>query len=67
LTAIDKANLSERDITTKFILPALVQAGWDPMTQLREEVKLRDGKVIVRGQIGMRKTVNSQPLPVFHL
>jgi len=66
LTAIDKASLSERDITTKFILPALVQAGWDPMTQLREEVKLRDGKVIVRGQIGMRKTVKSADVVLYH-
>jgi len=66
LIAIDKASLSERDITTKFILPALVQAGWDPMTQLREEVKLRDGKVIVRGQIGMRKTVKSADVVLYH-
>jgi type I restriction enzyme R subunit len=29
------------------------------MLQVRQEVKLRDGKVIVRGNIGMRKTVKS--------
>jgi type I site-specific restriction endonuclease len=27
---MDKRSLSERDICTKFITPALRQAGWDP-------------------------------------
>ena len=35
---MDKATLSERDICTKFITPALRQAGWDEMLQIREEV-----------------------------
>jgi type I site-specific restriction endonuclease len=34
-----KKSLSERDICTKFILPAVKQAGWDEMSQIREEVK----------------------------
>ena len=58
---MDKRKLTETDIITKFILPAIENAGWDSMTQLRQEVKLRDGKVIVRGQIGMRKTVKATP------
>jgi type I site-specific restriction endonuclease len=33
-----KQALSERDICTKFITPAVKQAGWDEMTQIREEV-----------------------------
>jgi hypothetical protein len=33
-----KKSLSERDICTKFITPALRKAGWDEMTQIREEV-----------------------------
>ncbi|AKH70088.1 helicase, type I site-specific restriction-modification system restriction subunit [Spongiibacter sp. IMCC21906] len=56
---MDKKKLSETDIITKYILPAVEGAGWDKMTQVRQEVKLRDGKVIVRGQMGMRKTVKS--------
>ncbi|TXL02245.1 DEAD/DEAH box helicase, partial [Methylococcaceae bacterium CS1] len=36
------------------------------MTQIRQEVKLRDGKVIVRGQIGMRKTVKSADIVLYH-
>ena len=56
---MDKKRLTETDIITKFILPAIEAAGWDSMTQLRQEVKLRDGKVIVRGNMGARKTVKS--------
>ena len=31
--------LSERDICTQYITPALQRAGWDFATQVREEVK----------------------------
>ncbi len=62
---MEKSKLTETDIITKFILPALEKAGWDSMTQLRQEVKLRDGKVIVRGQVGMRKTVKSADIVLY--
>jgi len=48
---LDKRQLSERDICTKFITPALRQAGWDEMTQLREEVSFTKGRIIVRGKL----------------
>lgn len=35
---MNKKELSERDICTKFITPALRQAGWEEQTQLRGEV-----------------------------
>jgi hypothetical protein len=35
---MNKQALSERDICTKFITPAVKRAGWDEMTQIREEV-----------------------------
>ena len=63
---MDKRKLTETDIITKYILPAIETAGWDSMTQLRQEVKLRDGKVIVRGQIGMRTTVKSADIVLYH-
>jgi type I restriction enzyme R subunit len=63
---MDKKKLTETDIITKLILPAVEDAGWDNMTQVRQEVKLRDGKVIVRGQIGMRKTVKSADVVLYH-
>lgn len=63
---MDKKQLTEADIISKFILPAVNKAGWDPMTQIRQEVKLRDGKVIVRGQMGMRKSVKSADIVLYH-
>ncbi|MBU3070435.1 DEAD/DEAH box helicase family protein [Aestuariicella sp. G3-2] len=63
---MDKAKLSETDIITKFILPAVESVGWDKMAQIRQEVKLRDGKVIVRGQMGMRKTVKAADIVLYH-
>jgi type I site-specific restriction endonuclease len=38
---IDKRGLSERDICTKFITPAVRRAGWDVMSQIREEVSFK--------------------------
>ena len=51
---MNKKQLSERDICTKFITPALRQAGWDELTQLREEVSFTKGRIIVRGQMVKR-------------
>lgn len=50
----DKKSLSERDICTKYITPALVQSGWDIQRQLREEVTFTNGEIIVRGQRARR-------------
>ncbi len=63
---MDKKKLSETDIVTKYILPAVEGAGWDKMAQIRQEVKLRDGKVIVRGQMGMRKTVKAADIVLYY-
>ncbi len=51
---MDKKSLSERDICTKFITPALREAGWDEMTQIREEVSFTKGRIIVRGKLVSR-------------
>ena len=51
---MNKKQLSERDICTKFITPSLRQAGWDEMTQLREEVSFTKGRIIVRGKLVTR-------------
>lgn len=55
---MNKKTLSERDICTKFINPALVSAGWDMRKQVREEVSFTDGRIIVQGKLytrGQRK------------
>lgn len=51
---MDKKSLSEQDIRTKFITPALCAAGWDLMTQIREEVTFTKGRIIVRGKLVSR-------------
>ena len=51
---MDKKSLSERDICTKFITPALRTAGWDEMAQIREEVSFTKGRIIVRGKLVSR-------------
>ena len=53
MDAKSKKSLTETDIRTKFITPAIVGeagAGWDLMTQIREEVFFTKGRVIVRGK-----------------
>ncbi|MCC5937716.1 MAG: DEAD/DEAH box helicase family protein [Lunatimonas sp.] len=49
-----KKSLSERDICTKFITPALKKAGWDIEKQVREEVFFTDGRIIVQGSLHTR-------------
>ncbi len=51
---MDKKSLSERDICTKFITPALKKSGWDIKTQVREEVSYTAGKIFVRGKLVQR-------------
>lgn len=46
---LNKKTLTERDICTKFITPALAAAGWDIQKQVREEWAFTDGRIIVRG------------------
>lgn len=50
----NKKDLSERDICTKYITPALEASGWDIQTQVREEFSLTDGRIIVRRQLHKR-------------
>lgn len=54
VTIVDKQSLSERDICTKFITPALRNAGWDELLQIREEVSFTRGRIIVRGKLVSR-------------
>lgn len=44
---MDKKQLSERDICTKFITPAIIASGWDKDKQIREEVAFTEGRIIV--------------------
>jgi type I restriction enzyme R subunit len=49
-----KQTMSEQDISSKFVLPALQNAGWDNMTQIREQYTLTKGAIVVRGKLHTR-------------
>ncbi|KFB69280.1 type I restriction enzyme HsdR N-terminal domain-containing protein [Candidatus Accumulibacter vicinus] len=50
----DKKKLSERDICTQYLNPALQRSGWDFATQVQEDVSFTKGRVIVRGKLHTR-------------
>lgn len=66
MAELNLSNLTEADIITKRVMPAILDAGWNDTTQIRQEVKLRDGKVIVRGKVAARRTVKSADIVLYH-
>lgn len=66
MASVNKNHLTEADIITKFILPAIKDAGWDNLSQIRQEVKLRDGKIVVRGTLASRIKVKSADIVLYH-
>ncbi|MEP3350770.1 MAG: DEAD/DEAH box helicase family protein [Marinomonas sp.] len=65
-SGINKAKLTETDIITKFVLPAIQGVGWDDMTQIRQEVPLTDGKVVVRGSVAARQKGKRADIVLYH-
>jgi type I restriction enzyme R subunit len=63
---MDKKSLSERDICTKFIAPAIRQAGWDIQKQVREEVSFTKGRIIVRGKLHSRGKARRADFILYH-
>lgn len=63
---MDKKSLSERDICTKFITPAIQQAGWDIHKQVREEVSFTKGRIIVRGKLHSRGEAKRADYVLYH-
>jgi type I restriction enzyme R subunit len=63
---MDKRTLTERDICSKFITPALRQAGWDEMLQIREEVYFTKGRIIVRGKLVSRGKAKKADFVLYH-
>lgn len=51
----NKKVLSETDIRTKYITPAIVGAGWDVYSQVREEYPITKGRIIARGKTCKRE------------
>src|SRR5687767_6549991 len=50
----DKKDLTERDICTKYITPALLRSGWDIQLQVLEEFAFTDGRIYVKGKLTAR-------------
>ena len=48
-------DLSEADIRTKYITPAIVKAGWSSFSQMREEYPITKGRIIARGKTCRRE------------
>lgn len=63
---VDKKQLSEQEIRTRYITPAIERAGWDITTQVREEFKLTDGRIIVRGKLHARAKHKWADYVLFH-
>src|SRR3989338_4055565 len=56
-----KKELTEQDICSKFILPAVTSAGWDLQSSIREQYGFTAGRIFVRGETvrrGERKRVD---------
>ncbi|MDO8451263.1 MAG: DEAD/DEAH box helicase family protein [bacterium] len=61
-----KKELSEQDICSKFILPALTNAGWDLQRQIREQYSFTAGRIIVRGKIVSRGEKKRADFILYH-
>ncbi|MBP9941731.1 MAG: DEAD/DEAH box helicase family protein [Comamonas sp.] len=51
---MDKKQLSEADIRSKFIDPAILKAGWSETNQIYREYAITNGRIVVRGQKAQR-------------
>ena len=58
--------MSERDICTKFITPAIAQAGWDIQKQVREEFSFTKGRIMVRGKLHTRGKARRADFILYH-
>ena len=66
MSDIDKLELSERDICSKYITPALQGAGWDLQTQIREELTITAGRIIVQGKKVKRGNPHRADYVLYH-
>ena len=65
---MSKKDLSERDICTQFITPAITAPGkWDLTTQVREEVSFTNGRILVTNQKRVATGTNNLLLMEFFL
>jgi len=63
---VDKKQLSETDIRTNFITPAIKSVGWDLLRQVREEVTFTAGRIVVRGRLHTRGKAKRADYVLYH-
>lgn len=63
---LNKKSLSEQDICTKYITPAIQQSGWDIHSQIRQEVTFTAGRIIVRGRLHTRGVKRRADYVLYH-
>ncbi len=56
---MEKKEFSETDICTKYFTPVLKPAGWGVHSQIREDVALIAGRIIVKDQIELHAKGNA--------
>ena len=60
------SSLSERDIITKYIIPAIENSGWNRQTQIREEVTFTAGRIFVKGKRTKRGERKRADIVIYH-
>lgn len=58
--------LTEQETRSRYITPALISAGWDLHTQIREELRITDGQVLVRGPVHTRGAAKRADYVLFY-
>lgn len=61
-----KSKANETETRSRFITPSIVAAGWDIHTQVREELKITDGRIIVRGSVHTREAPKRADYVLFY-
>ncbi|TGM26218.1 DEAD/DEAH box helicase [Leptospira levettii] len=63
---MNKKDLSERDIITQFLIPAIKNAGWNIEKQVREQVYFTDGRIYVKGNKTVRGERKFADIVLYH-
>jgi len=63
---LDKKQLTEADIRTKFILPSLKKSGWDDYSQIMEEYYFTAGEIKVKGKKTSRSEAKKADYILFY-
>ena len=64
-TGVDKSQLTEQEIRTQYITPAIKAAGW-AVPQIREEYAITKGRIMARGGSYKRKEAKRADYVLFY-